>query len=65
MANAKPSMVHGDNNHSEIPTAGDLPKAREVIKMLDVSGKVVKLVAEYAVGEVDAKGNQTIRRDYE
>ena len=64
MADAKPTNIHNVPDR-EVPPAGEAPKAREAIKILDVSGKVVKLVAEYKVGDPDAKGNQTVRRDYE
>jgi hypothetical protein len=65
MADAKPSKIHGDDSHDNIPTADAKPTAREALKVLNVSGKAVNLVAEYEVGQPDAKGNKTIRRDYE
>jgi hypothetical protein len=57
MANAKPVDLH--NSHDHVPTAPDAPKPKEMIRLIDVSGKAVKLVNE----EKLACG--TIRRDYE
>lgn len=65
MADAKPSKIHGDDSHDNIPTAEVKAAPREALKVLNVSGKVVNLVAEYEVGQPDAKGNKTFRRDYE
>lgn len=64
MANANPSKIHGDDSHSDIPTKEVAVKPREPLKILNVSGKAVSLVAEYEVGDPDAK-TKTIRRDYE
>lgn len=59
MADAKPSRMHGEDSHSDIPTKDELPKARKALEVLHVSGKVVNLVAETKLD------NGTIRRDYE
>jgi hypothetical protein len=59
MADAKPSKMHGEGSHDNIPTKEAAAAPKATIRLLDVSGKAVKLVAEYDVG------NGTVRRDYE
>lgn len=64
MANANPSKMHGDDSHDGIPTKEVAKKAQEPLRIIDVSGKAVKVMAEYEVPSGIDGQQKTLRRDY-
>lgn len=58
MANANPSKMHGEDSHDNIPTKEPTKKAAEPLRIVDVSGKAVKVMSE------EKLECGTVRRDY-
>lgn len=58
MANANPSKMHGEDSHDGIPPKEAPKKVAEPLRIIDVSGKAVKVMSE------DKLACGTIRRDY-